>query len=74
MKRRERNKKFLEKIILRLKQLRVQNNVSQKDMEDTIGINIGRIERGASDFNMTTLHKICHYFEITPEEFFRGIK
>lgn len=69
-----RNKKFLDKIIQRIKRLREQKGISQAVFYQDTGINIGRIERGLRDFNMTTLYTICEYFEITPEDFFKGLK
>lgn len=70
----ERDTEFLRAIIVRIKELREQKNVSQEHFYEETRINISRIERGASDFNMTTLKKICGYFEISPSEFFRGLK
>lgn len=69
-----RNQKFLNKIIPRIKQLREERNITQEVFYNDTGINIGRIERGLRDFNMTTLYNICEYFEISPEEFFKKLK
>ena len=65
---------FLRAIIVRIKELREHKKIPQEHFYEETRINIGRIERGASDFNMTTLKKICGYFEITPSEFFKGMK
>ena len=69
-----RDKEFLRTIIFRIKKLREKKSISQEHFYEKTHINIGRIERGASDFNMTTLKKICGYFEITLSEFFKGVK
>ena len=69
-----RNQKFLDEIIQRIKRLREEKGISQEIFYGDTGINIGRIERGLRDFNMTTLHSICEYFEISPEDFFKGLK
>ncbi len=69
-----RNQKFLDKIILRIKQLREEQDITQEVFYNDTGINIGRIERGLRDFNMTTLHSICQYFKISPEEFFKNLR
>lgn len=69
-----RNQKFIDTIILRIKQLRTERNITQEVFYNDTGINVGRIERGLRDFNMTTLYNICKYFKITPEEFFKNIK
>jgi transcriptional regulator with XRE-family HTH domain len=69
-----RNQKFLNKIIQRIKELREEQAITQEVFYNDTGINIGRIERGLRDFNMTTLYSICHYFKITPDEFFKKVK
>lgn len=69
-----RNQKFLNKIILRIKELREERDITQEVFYNDTGINIGRIERGLRDFNMTTLYTICQYFEIPVEEFFKKLK
>jgi transcriptional regulator with XRE-family HTH domain len=33
--------------------------------------NIGRVERGINDISVSTLIRICEYFEIMPEDFFK---
>lgn len=65
---------FLRAIIVRIKELREHKKIPQEHFYEETHINIGRIERGASDFNMTTLKKICGYFQISPSEFFKGMK
>lgn len=69
-----RNQKFLDKIIIQIKKLRADKNISQEVFYSDTGLNIGRIERGLRDFNMTTLYTICEYLEISPEDFFRNLK
>lgn len=71
---REVNKRLLVSIALRIKELRQEHNLSQEAFYNDTGINIGRIERSKRDFSMTTLESICYYFEITLEDFFRGVK
>jgi transcriptional regulator with XRE-family HTH domain len=67
------DKELLQKIALRLKQLRHEHNVSQGILYFDTGINIGRIERAQSNLSISTLKKLCRYFGITLKDFFEGI-
>lgn len=67
----KRNIKLLKKIALRIKELRERNGVTQENFYNDTGINIGRIERAICDLSMTTLERICVYFNISIKEFFK---
>ncbi len=67
------NKVLLKQIALRLKQLRMSKKLTQNELYEDTGINIGRIERGINDLSISSLSRICDYFEITIEEFFKEI-
>jgi transcriptional regulator with XRE-family HTH domain len=69
-----RNKKLLKKISLRIKELREAHNITQEDFYNDTGINIGRIERAVNDLSVSTLSRICEYFDISIHEFFSKIK
>ncbi len=64
------NKELLQKIAVRIKELRERKGVSQEDFITDTGINIGRIESSKSNFSVSTLEVICNYFEITLKDFF----
>ena len=68
-----RNNEFLDRIAVRIKQLRLEKDVTQETFYNDTGIHVARIEQSKRDFNMTTLNEICEYFDITIEEFFRDI-
>ena len=61
------------KIALRLKELRKSRGVTQLAVYEDLGIHIGRIETGRNDLSISTIKKICDYFEIELSEFFKGI-
>jgi transcriptional regulator with XRE-family HTH domain len=65
------NKKLLKKISLRIKELREIKGVTQEDFYNDTGINISRIERAVSDMSISTLERICLYFDIPFKEFFK---
>lgn len=64
---------YEEKLRLRLAQLRMEKNVSARDLSLSLGQNasyINKIENGKSLPSMTVFFYICEYFGITPSEFF----
>jgi transcriptional regulator with XRE-family HTH domain len=65
------NKKLLKKTALRIKELRETKGVTQEVFYNDTGINIGRIERAVSDISLSTLEKVCTYFDITIKDFFK---
>lgn len=67
------DKTLLKKIAIRLKELRKQKNITQRELYEDTGINIGRIERGINDLSVSSLSKLCSYFEISIGDFFTKI-
>lgn len=63
----------LKKIALQLKKLRSENNLTQEDVYNDTGIHIARIESGKRDLSVSSLKKLCDYFTVSLEEFFRDI-
>ena len=62
-----------EDFITRLYTLRMQHNVSAREMSLDIGQNpayINNIENGKSMPSMNGFFEICDYFKITPKDFF----
>lgn len=68
------NKILLKKIAIRLKELRKSHSITQSELYEDTGVNIGRIERGINDLSVSSLSKLCEYFEISIEDFFKKIK
>lgn len=57
----------------RLSQLRIEKNISSRDMSLSLGLSpayINNIENGVSLPSMDNFFLICDFFEITPAEFF----
>ena len=64
---------YLDHIRKRLTQLRIQKNVSAREMSLSIGQNenyINRIENGNYLPSMQVFLYICEYLNVSPEEFF----
>lgn len=64
---------LMENIALRIKELRRERGLSQTIVTFDTNLNIGRIEACMSGITMQTIAKLCKYFDITLEEFFRGV-
>lgn len=60
----------------RIYQLRAERNLSARELSLSLGMSSGyinKIENGKAMPSLNSLFYICMYFNITPEEFFRGI-
>ena len=73
-KRQRLNKELLDKIAIRIKQLRNEKNISQLTFYNDTEIHIARIELGKINITVSTLKEICDYFDITLSDFFKDIK
>jgi transcriptional regulator with XRE-family HTH domain len=62
-----------EEVILRIKKLRDKNGISQQQFYDDTGIHLARIESEKRDIPLSTLQRICRYFELTLSEFLKGL-
>ena len=59
-------------IILKIKELREANNVSQKELSNLLEVAPGLIEspKFPHKYTLSQIYKICHYFNITIEQLF----
>jgi len=71
----EKNKEniIISDVALKIKQLREQKHITQEVFFFDTGIHIARIESGKANITITTLKKICDYFEISLSDFFSDI-
>jgi DNA-binding XRE family transcriptional regulator len=67
------NQLLLKKIANRIKLLREKQDVTQEQFYYDTGIHLGRIETGKMNISISTLDSICRYFNLTLEEFFKGM-
>ena len=65
---------MLQWVALRIRELRKERGLTQTAVIEDTGISLGRIESGRMNLSLTTIAILCEYFEITFEEFFRGLK
>jgi len=68
-----RDQELLQQIALKLKKLREKKGVSQEQLYNDTDIHIARIETGKVNISVSTLSKLCKYFDISLSEFFKRI-
>ncbi|MEO9512445.1 MAG: helix-turn-helix transcriptional regulator [Flavobacteriaceae bacterium] len=66
----EGNDQLLSNLAKRVKELRKIKDVTQEEALNDTGIQFSRIEQGKRDVQLSTLYKLCQYFEISLHEFF----
>jgi transcriptional regulator with XRE-family HTH domain len=64
------NIELLEKIVFCIKQIRKSKNTTLEVFYFDTGIHLARIEQGKQNITISTLSKICEYFEISLSDFF----
>jgi len=64
---------LVEKIVLKIKKLREQKEVSLQQFYDDTGVHLARIESEKRDISISTLSRICEYFGTTLSDFLRGM-
>lgn len=70
-KKQRRDEELLQKIILRVKELRrMHDHQSQEQLAETTQLGIAQLESGKNFPNLTTLSIICKSYNITLGEFF----
>lgn len=62
---------FLEVIVSRLVKIREERGLTQKQVYDDTGVNIGRFERSKTSITMTKLNIICEYYDIPMSQVFK---
>jgi transcriptional regulator with XRE-family HTH domain len=67
------NEVLLKRMAVRLKSIREKAGVTQEQFFNDTGIHLARIETGTSNITISTLDAICTYFNISMEQFFKGI-
>jgi transcriptional regulator with XRE-family HTH domain len=74
MQKQYKDKELLEDVIRTLKYLRKSKNITLEVFYFDTGIHIARIEQGKTNITVSTLSKICNYFEISLIDFFNLVE
>lgn len=64
------NEPVVRSVIARLRELRYERGLSQKEVFIDTDINIGRIESGRGNISISTLADLCAYYGVPLREFF----
>lgn len=73
MNKRRLNKKLVGQVVEKLKVYRQECNLTLERVSDDTGLNVGRIETGEHDMNLTTLADLCDYYGKSPADFFQEL-
>ncbi len=63
----------MQKVVLRIKELRSLHEDTQEKLREATGLNIPNLETGENFPNLTSIAIICRYYGITLAEFFAPI-
>ena len=61
----------LKTIILTIKEVRKKHGVTLETFYFDTGIHLSRIEQGKTNISVSTLSKICNYFNLSLADFFK---
>lgn len=67
------NDVLLEKIIAKIRRIRIEQGITHEKFYMDTNIHIGRIESEKQNITISTLDAICQYLGITLQEFFKGL-
>lgn len=70
----EQTDEILLKIAAKLRLLRRKAGLLQTTVSVETGLNMGRLEGGRGNVTLTTLERVCQYYGITLDEFFKDIE
>ena len=73
MKKHNRDQEFIDKVRMRIVEIRKEKGVTQELLSERTGFNlrqIGRIERGETNATLSTIAALASALEVHPKEFF----
>ena len=68
------NDTLLRSVASRLKQIRIERGLTKDVVNDRTKENVGLYEFGSSNITMVQLTVLCNFYNVTLEEFFKGIE
>ncbi len=71
---RRRDDNAVQQVADRIRQLRKVRGLTQDAVYEDTGVHIKHIESKGLNLTITSIAILCRYFEITLEEFFRGME
>jgi transcriptional regulator with XRE-family HTH domain len=68
------NSELLERIVFCIKEIRKTKSITLEVFYFDTGIHLARIEQGKQNITVSTLFKICTYFQISLSDFFAYVE
>lgn len=68
------NDTLLRSVASRLKQIRIERGLTQEVVTDRTKVNVGLYEVGTTNITIVLLTVLCNFYNVTLEEFFKGIE
>jgi transcriptional regulator with XRE-family HTH domain len=68
------NSELLERIVFCIKEIRKTKSITLEVFYFDTGIHLARIEQGKQNITVSTLFKICIYFQISLSDFFAYVE
>ncbi len=65
---------LISKVISKIKKIRKEKKCTLENFYFDTGIHLARIEQGKTNLTVSTLSRICSYFEISLYQFFEDIE
>ena len=65
---------LMQQIAFKIKALRAEYGISQKELHNITDINIDRIEGAKVNVTVGTIRKLCKHFKISLSDFFQDIE
>lgn len=60
-------------VVHRLQRLRRERGLTLQEVYDATGIHLARLEASRANLTVLTLATLCRHYEVTLEDFFRGL-
>lgn len=67
------NRALVDKVVVRIKKLREEKGVTLQEFYNDTGIHLARIESEKRDLTLSTLKRICDYFDTTMVDLLKGL-
>lgn len=65
------DEQVIHKVIIAIKTMRKAKKITLEAIYFDTGIHVARIEQGKTNITISTLAKLCNYFEISLSDFFK---
>jgi transcriptional regulator with XRE-family HTH domain len=65
--------KMLRQIAVKFRELRKERKLTLDAVKFDTGVNVSNLEIGSKNLAIATIIKLCEYYGVTLEEFFRGM-